>query len=69
MSLYQAGKRWFFPELGRHSEVGELIELPDDVAEDCMRNEPGLLAPARRTTQARATHSRTSKPRGRPKKA
>ena len=50
MSLYQAGKRWFFPELGRHSEVGELIDLPDDVAADCMRNEPGLLAPARRLT-------------------
>lgn len=63
MSLYTVGKQWYFPELGRKPDAGEVVELEDDVAERYMHNEPGLLAPAKRTTQATATVKRADEPK------
>lgn len=64
MSQFKVGKQWWFPELGRKPDAGEVVELEDAAAERYMRNEPGLLAPVGRTTQARPTDVRSE-----PKKA
>lgn len=63
MSQYKVGKQWFFPELGRKPALGEVVELPEEVAERYMHNEPGLLAPAKRTTQAAPEVVRAAKPK------
>jgi hypothetical protein len=60
---YQVGKNWFFPLLGRKPELGEVIELPEDVAATYMHNEPGLLSPVRQTTQAQPAVARRRPPR------
>lgn len=51
MPKYTVGKRWWFDELGRKADAGEVVDLPAESAESYMRNEPGLLAPVRETTQ------------------
>lgn len=66
LGRYQVGKNWFFPALGRKPELGEVVELPEELAAHYMHNEPGLLTPARQTTQARPSAVRSeTKKRGR----
>ena len=60
MAKYTVGKQWFFPQLGRKPDPGEVIELEEKVAEKYMHNEPGLLAPVRLNTQARPEVVRSS---------
>jgi hypothetical protein len=59
MSQYEVGQQWFFPQLGRKPDAGEIVELDDDVAANYMRNEPGLLKPVKKTTQATVPVKRT----------
>ena len=59
---YEVGKQWFFPQLGRKAEPGEIIELDEGVAEHYMQNEPGLLKPVRHTTQAKPSVIRKKAP-------
>jgi hypothetical protein len=61
MQQYVVGKTWYFKEYSRTFNAGEPIELESDVADDYVHNEPGLLAPARQTTQARPTVVRSEK--------
>jgi hypothetical protein len=68
MAQYQVGKQWWFPTLGRKPDIGEVVELPEDVAATYMHNEPGLLAPVRRTTQAKPKAARGRPPRATRKK-
>lgn len=63
MAQYQVGKQWWIPHLGRKPDVGEVVELPDDIAEQYMHNEPGLLMPVRHTTQAKPKVIRVRPPR------
>lgn len=65
MAQFEVGKKWFFPLLGRKPELGEVIELPEDVAANYMHNEPGLLKPVRRTTQAHPKVARSKKTKSR----
>ena len=58
---YHVGKQWFFPQLGRKPEPGEIIELDEDVAQHYMDNEPGLLEPVRHTTQGKVKVIREKK--------
>lgn len=60
---YQVSKSWWFPELGRKPDAGEVVELPVEAAERYMHNEPGLLAPIGRNTQAKPTEVRATKPK------
>lgn len=62
---YKVGKQWFFPELGRKPDAGEVVELPVEAAERYMQNEPGLLAPAHRTTHGKPSEVRDAKPKAR----
>lgn len=62
MAQYEVGKQWFFPELGRKPDVGEVVELPEEAAERYMHNEPGLLKPVRKTTQAKPEVVRKTSP-------
>lgn len=63
---YQVSKSWWFSELGRKPEPGEVIELPEETAERYMHNEPGLLKAVRHTAQAHPSDVRSeSKPKGR----
>lgn len=61
MPKYEVGKLWFFRELGDKPPVGSVIELPEDVAENYMHNEPGLLRHVRITTQSQPTAQRITK--------
>lgn len=63
MPQYEVGKRWFIPQLGRKPDPGEIVELDEGVAEYLMHNEPGLLKPVRRTTQARPEAVRQTEPK------
>ena len=58
MARYQVGKSWWFPELGRKPEPGEVVELPEEAAKRYMHNEPGLLTPTRATAQAKPEATR-----------
>jgi hypothetical protein len=58
MPHYTVGKRWRFDELGRKAGPDEDIELTEEQAEAYLKNEPGLLKPVRRTTQAHPEASR-----------
>jgi hypothetical protein len=62
---YQVGKQWWFNELGRKPDAGEIVELDEAVAERYMHNEPGLLIPVRHNTQARPSVVRQDKPKTR----
>ena len=62
MAKYEVGKEWFFPILGRKAIAGEVIELPEDAAAIYMRNDPGIIKPVRRTTQAHAEAVRSEEP-------
>ena len=55
MPNYEVGTAKFYPSLGRTAYPGEVIPLDEDVADNYMKNEPGLLKPARQTTQAKPT--------------
>ena len=63
MAQYQVGKQWFFPELGRKPDPGEVVELPEDAAERYMHNEPGLLSPVYQNRQAKPEVTRKRKSR------
>ncbi len=63
MAKYQVGQQWWFPELGRKPDAGEVIELPEDIAERYMQNEPGLLKPVLHDTQAKPKAVREAKPK------
>lgn len=68
MPQYQVGKQWWFNELGRKPDPGEVVELEEAIAENYMRNEPGLLKPVRVTTQARPSVTGSAKAKRRAKK-
>lgn len=61
MTHYEVGKNWFIAALGRTVYPGDVIELPQEVADHLIHNEPGLLKEVRHTTQAKATTVRGSK--------
>jgi hypothetical protein len=60
MPTYTVGKTWSFKEYSYATfHAGDRIELEKDIAASYMHNEPGLLAPERETTQARAEVKRS----------
>lgn len=60
MGKYTVGMTWSFKERNFETfHAGDVIELEEDVAENYMHNEPGLLTPARQTTQAHPEVVRT----------
>lgn len=61
MPNYIVGKTWRFPEHSKTFNAGDAIELDEAVAENYMHNEPGLLKPARVTTQAQVPVTREKK--------
>jgi len=52
MNQYEVGQARFYPSLGRWAYPGEIITLDEAEANNLMQNEPGLLKPAKQTTQA-----------------
>jgi hypothetical protein len=70
MPAYTVGKTWSFKEHNYATfHAGDPVDLDEAAAANYMRNEPGLLAPARMTTQARPDAVRTRGKPGRRKKA
>ena len=60
MAQYDVSKDCWIPSHGRTVYPCETVELPKDVAEALMHNEPGLLKPASMTTQGRPSAVRSA---------
>jgi hypothetical protein len=58
MARYQVGKSWFFAPIGQMAYPGDVIDLSEEAAATYMHNEPGLLRPMGRTTQAEPSNVR-----------
>lgn len=66
MPSYDVSQTFFCRETGVKYEPGDTADLPEEVAASYARNVPGLLKPARLTTQGSAAAVRSGRPRKAP---